>query len=158
MPRRKVLVGGAFGWLLSSSRLNVNCGWADSGKQHAPYFWLSTLVCPPTSPNSRRPTTSIRVWRRELSLPSSFCQHLTLDETDDEVYSFLFNCMFSFTYTPLQGVIPAEALETTMRAKGLALSGIIVSATDLSISSLVLSPCRISRGYQSRCIIPYGAC
>ncbi len=36
--------------------------------------------------------------------------------------------MFSFTYTPLQGVIPAEALETTMRAKGLALSGIIVSA------------------------------
>ena len=42
--------------------------------------------------------------------------------------SFLFNCMFSFTYTPLQGVIPAEALETTMRAKGLALSGIIVNA------------------------------
>lgn len=36
--------------------------------------------------------------------------------------------MFSFTYTPLQGVIPAEALETTMRAKGLALSGILVSA------------------------------
>jgi len=42
--------------------------------------------------------------------------------------SFLFNCLFSFTYTPLQGVIPAEALETTMRAKGLAMSGIIVSA------------------------------
>jgi hypothetical protein len=41
---------------------------------------------------------------------------------------FLFNVMFSFTYTPLQGVIPAEALETTMRAKGLAASGIIVSA------------------------------
>jgi len=41
---------------------------------------------------------------------------------------FLFNCMYSFTYTPLQGVIPAEALETTMRAKGLAMSGIIVSA------------------------------
>jgi len=41
---------------------------------------------------------------------------------------FLFNVMFSFTYTPLQGVIPAEALETTMRAKGLAASGVIVSA------------------------------
>ncbi|KAH8885450.1 lactose permease, variant [Thozetella sp. PMI_491] len=41
---------------------------------------------------------------------------------------FLFNIIFSFTYTPLQGVIPAEALETTQRAKGLAASGIIVSA------------------------------
>jgi hypothetical protein len=39
-----------------------------------------------------------------------------------------FNIIFSFTYTPLQGVIPAEALETTMRAKGLAASGVIVSA------------------------------
>ncbi|CAG9946395.1 unnamed protein product [Clonostachys rosea f. rosea IK726] len=41
---------------------------------------------------------------------------------------FLFNIIFSFTYTPLQGVIPAEALETTMRAKGLAASAFIVSA------------------------------
>ncbi|KAI5922437.1 lactose permease [Camillea tinctor] len=41
---------------------------------------------------------------------------------------FLFNIVFSFTYTPLQGVIPTEALETTQRAKGLAASGIIVSA------------------------------
>ncbi|KAL8403921.1 hypothetical protein RB594_008974 [Gaeumannomyces avenae] len=41
---------------------------------------------------------------------------------------FMFNIIFSFTYTPLQGAIPTEALETTMRAKGLALSGIIVSA------------------------------
>jgi MFS family permease len=41
---------------------------------------------------------------------------------------FLFNVFFSFTYTPLQGVIPTEALETTMRAKGLAASGIIVNA------------------------------
>lgn len=41
---------------------------------------------------------------------------------------FLFNVIFSFTYTPLQGVIPSEALETTMRAKGLAASGIIVNA------------------------------
>jgi len=36
--------------------------------------------------------------------------------------------MTSFTYTPLQAVIPTESLETTTRAKGLAGSGIIVSA------------------------------
>lgn len=41
---------------------------------------------------------------------------------------FLFNVVFSFTYTPLQGVIPTEALETTTRAKGLALSAFIVNA------------------------------
>jgi len=41
---------------------------------------------------------------------------------------FMFGFIYTFTYTPLQGVIPAEALETTMRAKGLAASGIIVSA------------------------------
>ncbi|KAK3329921.1 general substrate transporter [Apodospora peruviana] len=41
---------------------------------------------------------------------------------------FLFNIVFSFTYTPLQGVIPTEALETTTRAKGLAMSGFIVNA------------------------------
>ncbi|KAI0163814.1 general substrate transporter [Pestalotiopsis sp. NC0098] len=41
---------------------------------------------------------------------------------------FLFNIFFSFTYTPLQAVVVTEALETTIRAKGLAASGIIVSA------------------------------
>ncbi|OTB09436.1 hypothetical protein M426DRAFT_79521 [Hypoxylon sp. CI-4A] len=41
---------------------------------------------------------------------------------------FLFNVIFSFTYTPLQGVIPTEALETTTRAKGLALSSVIIYA------------------------------
>ncbi|KAI8628810.1 lactose permease [Xylariaceae sp. FL1651] len=40
---------------------------------------------------------------------------------------FLFNIVFSFTYTPLQGVIPTEALETTMRAKGLAASAVLVN-------------------------------
>jgi sugar porter (SP) family MFS transporter len=40
---------------------------------------------------------------------------------------FMFNIIFSFTYTPLQGAIPTEALETTTRAKGLALSGFIVN-------------------------------
>ncbi|KAI1840534.1 hypothetical protein JX266_013263 [Neoarthrinium moseri] len=41
---------------------------------------------------------------------------------------FLFNIVFSFTYTPLQAVVKTEALETTIRAKGLAAAGIIVSA------------------------------
>ncbi|AEO70640.1 7b631b26-01bc-4e01-952b-bb8dd668b6a9 [Thermothielavioides terrestris] len=41
---------------------------------------------------------------------------------------FIFNAIFSLTYSPLQGVIPSEALETTTRAKGLALSGFIVNA------------------------------
>jgi hypothetical protein len=41
---------------------------------------------------------------------------------------FLFNIVFSFTYTPLQAVVVTEALETTIRAKGLAASGVIVSA------------------------------
>ncbi|KAE9376357.1 putative MFS lactose permease [Stipitochalara longipes BDJ] len=39
---------------------------------------------------------------------------------------FLFQVVYGFTYTPLQGVIPAEALDTNMRAKGLAASGFIV--------------------------------
>ena len=43
-------------------------------------------------------------------------------------FYYLFNIVFSFTYTPLQGVVPAEALETTTRAKGLALSGFMVNA------------------------------
>ncbi|KAL4922051.1 general substrate transporter [Aspergillus aurantiobrunneus] len=44
-------------------------------------------------------------------------------------FYYLFQVVFSFTYTPLQGVVPAEALETTTRAKGLALSGFLVSGT-----------------------------
>lgn len=34
---------------------------------------------------------------------------------------FLFGCSYSFAYTPLQSVLPAESLETNTRAKGLAL-------------------------------------
>lgn len=41
-------------------------------------------------------------------------------------FYFLFNVVFSFVYTPLQGIIPAEALDTNLRAKGLAASGMIV--------------------------------
>ncbi|WWC73874.1 uncharacterized protein I206_107846 [Kwoniella pini CBS 10737] len=41
---------------------------------------------------------------------------------------FLFNIVNSFTYTPLQGVLPCEALDTNIRAKGLAAYGFIVNA------------------------------
>lgn len=41
-------------------------------------------------------------------------------------FYFLFNTIYSFTYTPLQGIIPSEALDTNRRAKGLAASGVIV--------------------------------
>ena len=41
--------------------------------------------------------------------------------------NYLFSVVYSFTYTPLQGVYPAENLTSTTRAKGLAASGIIVS-------------------------------
>jgi len=41
---------------------------------------------------------------------------------------FLFSFNYMFTYTPLQAVIPSEALETTMRAKGLAVSNVICGA------------------------------
>lgn len=40
---------------------------------------------------------------------------------------FLFNFVYTFGYTPLQGVYPVENLENTARAKGMALSGVIVS-------------------------------
>lgn len=40
----------------------------------------------------------------------------------------LFSFNFMFTYTPLQAVVPTEALETTTRAKGLALSNMITGA------------------------------
>jgi len=38
---------------------------------------------------------------------------------------FLFTFTIMFSYAPLQAIIPAEALETTMRAKGLGLGAII---------------------------------
>jgi len=40
---------------------------------------------------------------------------------------FLFGFVYTFAYTPLQGVYPTENLENTARAKGLALSGVLVN-------------------------------
>lgn len=41
--------------------------------------------------------------------------------------NYMFSVVYSFTYTPLQGVYPSENLTNTTRAKGLGASGIIVS-------------------------------
>lgn len=42
-------------------------------------------------------------------------------------FNFLFGAVFSASYTPMQGIIPAESLETTARAKGMAFSGVLVN-------------------------------
>jgi hypothetical protein len=42
-------------------------------------------------------------------------------------FYFFFNITYSFAYTPLQGVLPAEALDTRLRAKGLAMYGLVVN-------------------------------
>ncbi|KAF3398210.1 Lactose permease [Penicillium rolfsii] len=74
-----------------------------------------------------------------ISLP--IAQTGTISKTKGQAalaFYYLFNVVFSFTYTPLQGVVPAEALETTTRAKGLALSGFMVSS--ISFISQFASP------------------
>jgi len=40
---------------------------------------------------------------------------------------FFFNIIYSFTYTPLQALYPVECLNTTARAKGMAMYGVFVS-------------------------------
>ena len=40
-------------------------------------------------------------------------------------FYFIFNIVYSFAYTPLQGVLPVEALDTNRRAKGLAFYGFL---------------------------------
>jgi hypothetical protein len=47
------------------------------------------------------------------------------EQGDNVIKSYAQGVMF--TYTPLQAVVPSEALETTTRAKGLALSGVIAN-------------------------------
>ncbi|RAO66843.1 uncharacterized protein BHQ10_002855 [Talaromyces amestolkiae] len=42
---------------------------------------------------------------------------------------FLFAVVFGFTYTPLQSIVPTEALETTTRAKGMAIYNLAVGAS-----------------------------
>jgi hypothetical protein len=40
-------------------------------------------------------------------------------------FYFVFNVVNAFTYTPLQGVVPVEALDNARRAKGLAFYGFL---------------------------------
>ncbi|KAF8528705.1 putative MFS lactose permease [Gautieria morchelliformis] len=40
---------------------------------------------------------------------------------------FFFNIAFSFAYTPLQGLYPVEVLQTTARAKGMSMYGVVVA-------------------------------
>lgn len=40
---------------------------------------------------------------------------------------FFFNIVYSFSYTPLQGLYPVECLQTTARAKGMAMYGVVVN-------------------------------
>jgi len=40
---------------------------------------------------------------------------------------FFFNIVYSFAYTPLQALYPVECLQTTTRAKGMAMYGVFVS-------------------------------
>lgn len=43
--------------------------------------------------------------------------------------SVLFGVACAFTYTPLQAVVPVEALSTSMRAKGLAVCNFLMQGT-----------------------------
>ncbi|KAG8885012.1 hypothetical protein FRB97_002519 [Tulasnella sp. 331] len=42
-------------------------------------------------------------------------------------FYFLFNIVYSFAYTPLQALYPVEVLQTTTRAKGMAMYAVVVS-------------------------------
>lgn len=116
MPRRKVLVWGTFGTFFSHS---------------PPRIAADSLAC--------AITMAVNAGVSEPLIKQTATGNIskTYGQTAVAFY-YLFNFVFSFTYTPLQGVIPAEALETTTRAKGLALSGFMVSC--ISFVSQYASP------------------
>jgi hypothetical protein len=108
MPRRKVLVIGTFTCAVT---LAVNAG-------------LSAVL--------DKQVTSGQAVTKSVA-QGALAAYFMFNVIFSFVTSLLFlsaktELIFSFTYTPLQGVIPVESLETTTRAKGLAGSGIIVSA------------------------------
>ncbi|KAG8965040.1 hypothetical protein FRC03_000995 [Tulasnella sp. 419] len=53
-------------------------------------------------------------------------------------FFFLFNIVYSFTYTPLQALYPVECLQTTTRAKGMAMYAFVVGA--ISFINLFAGP------------------
>ncbi|PAV20274.1 MFS lactose permease [Pyrrhoderma noxium] len=58
-------------------------------------------------------------------------------------FFFLFNIVYAFTYTPLQSLYPAECLETTTRAKGVAMKIFVISCT--SFINLFCTPIAFGR-------------
>ncbi|KAJ5682187.1 hypothetical protein N7462_005352 [Penicillium macrosclerotiorum] len=117
MPRRPVLVWGTLGMIIHIHFLRYCTSIAD----------FVTACCITMAINAA------------ISIP--IAQTGTISKSKGQAalaFYYLFNVVFSFTYTPLQGVVPAEALETTTRAKGLALSGFMVSS--ISFISQFASP------------------
>lgn len=126
IPRRKALIIGTFACsmcLLGNASLSLV--WSRQAKDAAGEF---------ISPNLKIGQASLafylcvaigsRLRRREASILTHPCLSHT--------HLSLFNIVFSFAYTPLQGVYPAENLESTARAKGMSMSGVIVSAIGAS--------------------------
>lgn len=69
---------------------------------------------------------------------------------------YLFNGLNSFTYTPLQSVYPSENLETTTRAKGLALSGVISGLVGfINTYAGPIGLGNIKNNYVSICPLPF---
>ncbi|KAL4879124.1 general substrate transporter [Aspergillus karnatakaensis] len=66
-----------------------------------------------------------------LAINGALNHRFGLDQTNVSLgqaalaFYFLFNVVNAFTYTPLQGVVPVEALDTVRRAKGLAFYGFL---------------------------------
>jgi hypothetical protein len=95
----------------------------------------------------RMPRRKVLVWGTlasaamlciNASLQTSISHHETLVNGKEMItnismakaalaFYFFFNIIYSFSYTPLQGVLPAEALDTRLRAKGLAMYGLVVN-------------------------------
>lgn len=62
-------------------------------------------------------------------------------------FFFLFNIIYSFAYTPLQALYPVEVLQTTTRAKGMAMYAVVVGA--ISFINLYCTPIALQNiGYK----------
>ena len=105
MPRRKVLVFGTLGKASSGRRR-----WGRADVEPACAVALATNA-----------GLSAAIDQQGQNVVPSYAQ-------GGLASYFLFNIIFSFTYTPLQAVVATEALESTTRAKGLAASAMIVNA------------------------------
>ncbi len=62
--------------------------------------------------------------------------------------------LFSFGWTPIQALYPAEVLAYENRAKGLALQGIVTNSVSL-INTFGLPPALVALGWKSKCILSH---